>query len=286
MRFRTEIELTRADFRIDHSTPIVLLGSCFTDEIGVRLERDGFDVLRNPFGPLYNPASICTCVRRALCSDGAYTQADLTPGSRGFHCLDYASRYSGQDAAALLADINSTRRALGEALHRNPVVIITLGSAFVYSRADSGVPVGNCHKFPADFFERRLFTVDECVGQLSACTALLRKACVDHIVLTVSPIRHLADGLHGNTISKSTLQLAVDAVIGANQALSYFPSYEILLDDLRDYRFYASDMKHPSEQAVDYIYERFSDTFFTKDTMRDALAARRLSMAANHRPIL
>ncbi|MCM1067001.1 MAG: GSCFA domain-containing protein [Muribaculaceae bacterium] len=286
MRFRTEIDIAPSAFGISHGTPVVLLGSCFTDEIGTRLGRDGFKVLHNPFGPLYNPASICTCVSRALSPDGIYTEADLTPGPRGVHCLDYASRYSGPDAPALLSEINSTRSALGEALRSHPVVILTMGSAFVFVRTDIGAVVGNCHKFAPSFFERRLLSVSEATAHLSRCTTLLHDAGVEHVIFTVSPIRHLADGLHGNTISKSTLHLAINALADAGATASYFPSYEILLDDLRDYRFYATDMKHPSEQAVDYIYERFAETFFSKDTMRDALAARRLAMAANHRPIL
>lgn len=283
MRFRTEIERLPQPLRIDHATPLLMLGSCFTDEVGARLERDGFDVLRNPFGPLYNPASITRCIERAL-ERRQYTEADLTEGPRGLHCLDYASRYSGTDAGALLEEINATLESVSAMLARRPAVILTLGSAYVFELKDTGRIVGNCHKIPADRFTRRRLSVDECAALLRSTVGRLHAAGVDDVILTVSPIRHLADGLHGNVLSKSTLQLAADSVAGSG--CHYFPSYEIMLDDLRDYRFYASDMKHPSEVAVDYIYEVFSDYYFTKSTVAAAREARSRTLAAQHRPIL
>ncbi len=286
MRFRTEIELQPSAWKIGHTTPIVMLGSCFTDEIGSRLDIDGFNVMHNPSGPLYNPESILNCLRRTIL-DEPYVMADLTPGSRGWHCLDYASRYSGSDPSALLADINGTRLALHDALYALPAVIITLGSAYVFRVKDTGHTVGNCHKFPASYFLRHLLSPDEIYDTLGGILDLLRQAGVCHVIFTVSPIRHLADGLHGNTVSKSSLHTALNCILEENQATtSYFPSYEIMVDDLRDYRFYAADMKHPSETAVDYIYEKFAETFFSQDTCREALEARRRHIAAAHRPIL
>ncbi len=280
MRFRTEIELRPSSLRIDHSRPIVLLGSCFTDEIGARLGRDGFEVVHNPLGPLYNPLSVLNCLDRAL-SGRDYTEADLTPGPRGLHCLDFASRYSGSDAAALLAEINDTLHVLRSAVSRASAVFLTLGTAYVFERADSGAIVGNCHKFEPSFFNRRLISVAEAADALRRSSALVRSAGCADIVTTVSPIRHLADGAHGNTVSKSTLHLAVEAA-GAD----YFPAYELLMDDLRDYRFYATDMKHPSEAAVDYIYSKFADAYFSDETVRRAREAERTYRSSQHRPIL
>ncbi len=286
MRFRTEIESIRPGFELSHSQPVVLLGSCFTDEIGERLEEDGFDVMRNPFGALYNAASITNCVKRAQAKEG-YTEKDLTSGPRGWHCLDYATKYSGEDAAALLDNLNKTRTELGAYLRRSPAVIITLGSAYVYRLKESGGVVGNCHKFDAGCFERERMSVEEIAQTLRECVDLLKEAGAEHVIFTVSPIRHLADGLHGNELSKASLLLAVDSVLDRTEGGTvYFPSYEILLDDLRDYRFYASDMKHPSETAVDYIYEKFTEAFFSKETMRKALDNRRAWRSAHHRQIL
>ncbi len=286
MRFRTEIECRPSPWKIDHATPLLMLGSCFTDEIGKQLANDGFDVIHNPFGPLYNPMSLARSLDRAL-SRQLYSESDLVDGPRGFHCLDYASRYSSDNATTLLADINSTLSRVSDQLQRNPVVIITLGSAFVYKHNDTDSIVGNCHKFPASAFTRIRVSVDDIYDRLAPTIDSLKAAGVRHIVFTVSPIRHLSDGLHGNMISKSTLLLAAERIVESySDFCSYFPSYEIMLDDLRDYRFYASDMKHPSQVAVDYIYEVFSDVYFTASTRKEAAEARRRYLAAQHRPIL
>lgn len=284
MRFRTEIEPIKAPWTIDHGRPVLLLGSCFTDEIGSRLEADGFRVLRNPFGPLYNPASIARCLRRA-CYDEQYTAADLTEGSCGFHCLDYASRFSGADSVALLNEINGTLRALSDFISLRPVLIITLGSAYVYEYLPTGVIAGNCHKLPDSLFRRRLMDVDETQRHIAEICSTAAACGLENLIFTVSPIRHLAYGLHGNTLSKSTLQIALGRSVDGSRTI-YFPSYEIMLDDLRDYRFYDSDMKHPSAVAADYIYEYFSGTFFTKDTLRAAAEARKAFLAGRHRQIL
>lgn len=285
MRFRTEIEPPKASFAIDHAMPVLLLGSCFTDEIGRRLEIDGFTVLRNPFGPLYNPVSIARCVTDSL-SGTVCTDADLVKGPRGYHCLDYSTRFSG-DAFAVADDVNTTRREMAAFACNASLAIITLGSAFVFYTAKGNRPVGNCHKFPADFFVRRRLSVEEASDALADITRHLLAAGIGHVIFTVSPIRHLADGLHGNTLSKSTLQLAADAIAGRNpDTVTYFPSYEIMLDDLRDYRFYDADMKHPSPVAVDYIYQIFADTFFSRETKAEAADARKRYLAAQHRTIL
>lgn len=147
--------------------------------------------------------------------------------------------------------------------------------------------VGNCHKFPAGDFDRRLLSVDEIVAAVSDSLHRMREAGVRRVVFTVSPIRHVADGLHGNTVSKAVLHLAVDRLCAEwGSFVSYFPAYEMMIDDLRDYRFYAADMKHPSDVAVDYIYEFFSNTYFNADTRRGAVEYRRQYKASLHRPIL
>lgn len=285
MRFRTEIDIEPSEWKISHDEPLMMLGSCFTDEIGRRLEMDGFDVVHNPFGPLFNPLSICQCLDRIIACE-PYSTDDLTPGPRGFHCLDYAMRFSGDDVDAILAELNSISAALYSKL-KGATVILTLGTAYVYERADNGMIVGNCHKFPADFFNRRLVTVQEVVRVLATTFKLLHRVGVRHIILTVSPIRHTADGLHGNNVSKSVLHLAVNELCDSYpDIVTYFPAYEILMDDLRDYRFYAGDLKHPSEMAVEYIYEKFGQTFFAPATQQQAIACRKMYKLNNHRPIL
>lgn len=284
MRFRTEIEPLRSDLRFDHNRPVVMLGSCFTDNIGARLAADGFDVTANPFGALYNPMSIAVPLLRVL-DRRPYTAADLTPGPRGFHCLDYSTAFSSDKAEEVLAKANNSLEILQRSIEKpGATLIATFGTAYIFSFANDGRPVGNCHKFPASCFIRRRLGIDEiteCWQRLA--TRLRAESGVDRILLTISPIRHLADGLHGNTISKATLHLAVDALAGC---CDYFPAFEIMNDDLRDYRFYAADMKHPSETAVDYIYERFSEAYFDRNTLAEAMACRARSRHEAHRPIL
>lgn len=286
MKFRTEIGKVDIPVEIRHSVPLLMLGSCFTAEIGAKLNMDGFDVMYNPFGALYNPCSIANCLQRAL-AGVPYGDNDLREGPRGWHCLDYSTVFSGADRNSVIEAIEKTRSDMAAQLQRKPVVFLTLGTSFVFEEKTTGRVVGNCHKFPASYFTRRRLELSEIIEVLSKCVELLIDAGVNEIVFTVSPIRHTADGLHGNMLSKSLLLLAVEEMCCKfPHKVYYFPAFEILYDDLRDYRFYDSDMKHPSEVAVDYIYSIFSETFFSSETRERAGIARRKYLASQHRPIL
>lgn len=279
MQFRTEIIVPRPPFSISHDDSILMLGSCFSDNIGALMERDGFHISHNPMGPLYNPLSIARTLSRSL-DQNAYSEADLIRGPRGYHCLDFASRYSGEDLTLLLDNLN--RDFLSLSLVERSVMVFTFGSAFIFEHKEHGL-VGNCHKLPSDVFNRRCLTVDEIVDTWIPVVDALPAG---KVVFTVSPIRHLADGLHGNQLSKATLLLAIDEIVRRCPKAVYFPAYEILIDDLRDYRFYASDMKHPSEVAEEYIYEHFSKAYFNKTTLSRALDERKKTLASCHRTIL
>ncbi|MDE5785169.1 MAG: GSCFA domain-containing protein [Duncaniella sp.] len=280
MLFRTELHPAVSSTPIDYNRPVLMLGSCFTDEVGERLRIDGFNVTANPLGPVYNPAVLSRILDRAL-DRRMFTQDDLVNGPRGFHCLTFASRYSGEDADTVVDAVNDDFARIVEALSLPATVILTLGSAYVFSLKATGEIVGNCHKLPGTSFCRRLLSVDEITASLQPVVSRLTD--LGHrVIFTVSPIRHLADGLHGNTLSKSTLHLAVESIAGTE----YFPAYEALIDDLRDYRFYAADMKHPSEVAVDYIYSLFSDVYFNSETVAAATVARARFKRNNHRQIL
>lgn len=277
MKFRTEIEPVRNDIAISHSDEIVMLGSCFTDSIGDLLARDGFSVTANPMGALYNPDSIRTVISKAM-RGYEFDIDDLETDDEGiFHCLYFDSRHQGPDPHALLDSVNHDFAELGRRLRHANTWIITLGTAWVFE-FDGGYTVGNCHKFPADRFTRVLLTVETAERLIRDIVAL---AGPRRVIFTVSPIRHLADGLHGNTISKSTLQLAL-----FKSRVNYFPAFEILNDDLRDYRFYADDLRHPSAMAVQYIYEKFADTYFSAETRRKAQDASREALRRAHRPII
>lgn len=277
MKFRTEEIPAPSEWKIDTRHRIALLGSCFADAAGSRLLRDGFNVVCNPLGPLYNPCTLASLVSHLL--DGEkYTHGSLTPGPRGWHCLDFASRYSGTDANAVLDSVNNDFATLFPA---PDVLVLTFGTSWVFEMEGKGI-VGNCHKLDSRLFTRRRLEVQEIVDLWQP---LLNKKIADHVILTVSPIRHLADGLHGNQISKATLLLAVEELCKTT-GVEYFPAYELLLDDLRDYRFYASDMKHPSEIAEEYIYEAFLQKYCTAATAEQARLNRKAAKFSQHRPIL
>ena len=288
MKFRTEIE--PAELRepaIGPDDGIVMLGSCFTDEVGERLAFDGFRAVHNPMGPLFNPLSLLRCLDAAA-SGKEYDIADLTRTPDGmWHCLDFATRYTSASATELLDKLNADIRALGEALREARTVIITLGTAYVYTHRATGRTVGNCHKLPGGEFTRRRLSTDECAAAIGQ---MLERVPADagNVIVTVSPVRHTADTLHGNQLSKATLLLAAEQAERENgdSRLTYFPAYEILNDDLRDYRFYASDLKHPSETAVDYVYEHFCQRYFTPATRAIALERRKISKRRAHRPII
>ena len=282
MKFRTELTCSQSAWQISHSDRLLFIGSCFSDEMGRRLAERGFDISVNPFGPLYNPLSIANCIHRSL-SRQYYTLSDLTPGPRGYHCLDYAMRFSGEDADSVLDAVNSRLDDMRARIEAGAIVFITLGTVFVYFLAETGRPVGNCHKFPPSTFIRRRISIEEAREALHSVTTALYAAGASQVVFTVSPIRHLSDGFHENTLSKASLHMAVDML---GESVGYFPSYEIVMDDLRYYRAYADDMVHIAPKAVDYIYEKFEEVFFSTATRQEAAAARKRFLSSQHRQIL
>lgn len=286
VKLRTEISCANCGWRISADEKLLFIGSCFSDEIGRCLAERGFDISVNPFGPLYNPLSIANCFRRAL-EGREYVETDLTPGPRGYHCLDYATRYSGDDPKAILDVINSQLAGLKKRIGEGAVVFVTLGTSYIYELADNGRLVGNCHKFPASMFLRRRIDVAEASDALAGLVSLLKNHGARKVVFTVSPICHLSDGFHENTLSKAILHLAIENVCAENpDFVGYFPSYEIVMDDLRDYRAYADDLLHISSLAVAYIYEKFEESFFTADTRNTAALARKKYLSSQHRQIL
>lgn len=282
MNFRTEISVPRAPFEISHGDGIVMLGSCFTDEVGALLDRDGFMVTHNPMGPLYNPESVLRCLRDAVM--GRRRDDYVIGPDAKVHCLSYATRFTADDEYALDSRVDEALDPFADFLYEQATtLIVTLGSAYVYYRADTGAPVGNCHKFPASFFKRERLSVDRTVDAIGEILSIIPET-ITKVIFTVSPIRHTADGLHANQLSKSTLLLAIDSI--DDPRVTYFPAYETLLDDLRDYRFYADDLKHPTSMAADYIYEIFQTMFMTSAAMEHATGCRRAAAAAAHKTIL
>ncbi|MGM9864445.1 MAG: GSCFA domain-containing protein [Lepagella sp.] len=286
MKFRTEYTASaEPDFALDYSAPLLLLGSCFADNIGRRLLERGWKALVNPCGVLYNPLSIARAIEMAL--DEAYTPQLLThPVSGLAYCFDFSTKFSHQDSAQARAGMLDALSHLRQGLVMAQTLCVTFGTSWVFERADTGCVVANCHKLPAATFRRRCCSIAEMTTLWKGLLARLRTLNPQlRIILTVSPVRHLADGFEGNARSKARLLLLCEA-LAEEPGVSYFPAYEILTDDLRDYRFYADDLTHPSDMAADYIFARFADTYIPPAThalMASALKASRRSL---HRPII
>lgn len=286
MQFRTEYIPPKDEAGlISHRSVIWSIGSCFAAEAGARMKADGFDILVNPLGTLYNPESIRRSVE-AVVKGKVYTPADFFPHEGRYHSYDFHSSFSRATAEESAEHANRVLSQLRESLPRLTTVILTLGSARCFRLADSGITVANCHKQPASLFSTCDLTLEECQRAISDTIAMLREAApsLRDIILTVSPIRHKAYGFHTDRLSKARLLLACDNIVTAGgYGARYFPAYEIMNDDLRDYRFYAADMVHPSEVAVDYIYEMFGRTYYTDETRREAATHRREYLRSLHR---
>ena len=283
--FRTIVEPLKFHKLINHQRGIVMMGSCFSDNIGNRLQSACFNVEVNPFGTLYNPASIANGLKDIM-HQRVFVQDDLFQfvGDNRWHSFSHHSSYSSVDSKIMLKNINEQISQSHRMLQQASTLIVTFGTAWVYQLIETQQVVANCHKLPSNKFNRRLMSVNEIVEQWNGIIEQLRAQNEEiKIIFTVSPIRHLRDGAHENQVSKSTLHLAIDTLVKSNEDVIYFPAYEIMNDDLRDYRFYTSDMTHPSDEAVDYIYEIFVQSFFDEETMKLASACERLTRRLLHR---
>ncbi|MDX9881140.1 MAG: GSCFA domain-containing protein [Prolixibacteraceae bacterium] len=285
MKFFTEVEIPPCPWKIDYQSGVMLMGSCFTENIGQRLANLKFNVDVNPFGILYNPVSLANSLK--LLMQPRQFEADDLFSDRGvWNSFLHHSRFSGTGKEQVLHTINHQLQQSSLFLREARFLILTFGTAWVYESIHSKQVVSNCHKLPACEFHRYRLTVDEIVATYRTLTDDLQKFNPNiKIVFTVSPIRHWKDGAIENQRSKATLLLAVDQIVKEYGAALcyYFPSYEILMDELRDYRFYASDMLHLSDTAVEYIYSRFCRTMVSDDSLKLAEEVLKIRKAAMHR---
>jgi len=282
--FRTEYPRFQSPLQIAHSDRMLCTGSCFAEHIGGRLRRLKFPVLVNPFGILYNPVSIAQALE-ILQSGAEFQPKDLFEAHGLWHSFAHHGRFSHPEKEVALAHINHSLLVAREFLSQTTRLIVTLGTANVFVFKKSGDIVANCHKLPGQEFERRRLSVVETVQALVPVFEKLRQQLPSlQIIATVSPVRHLRDGLTENQRSKATLLLALEEIARCFPFVHYFPAYEILLDDLRDYRFYETDMAHPNQQAVDYIWEYFAGAFFDEKTRALCQRIERVVTAAAHRP--
>ena len=284
MNFRTEVELPVGAYEICHADKLMLWGSCFTNSIGALLSDGKFVCDINPFGVLYNPMSIAAGMQQLL-ERYRYGEKDLLHENGMWFSLMHHSAYSFPEKSSCLDAINTRLNAGADFLERADWLLITWGTARIYEWKADGRIVGNCHKLPERLFTRRLLSAEEIVETYRRLLQKLRECNPNlQVLFTISPIRHMRDGMHGNQISKAVLLLAADRLCETLPYCHYFPAYEIMMDELRDYRFYADDMLHPAPLAVNYIWECFKKTCFTKNTIRILQELSEVKKALEHRP--
>ncbi|MBQ9297283.1 MAG: GSCFA domain-containing protein [Paludibacteraceae bacterium] len=282
MNLQTTVHIPKAERLITYNDHILLLGSCFADEMAAKMRECYMQVISNPFGTLYNPLSIVQALRM--------TDVPTLLNHNGlWHSMAHHGEFSYPSEQQTRTAVRNSIDSMQNALHNANVIIVTFGTAWVYEMPemnDNQLPFGsivaNCHKMPSDRFRRRRLTVDEIIeAWMPVLTAMPDK----HWIFTVSPIRHLKDGLHENQLSKATLLMAVEQLTAHCATAQYFPAYEILQDELRDYRFYADDLVHPSSLAVEYIWEQWSMSHTSSQMQEEMRTLHRLWLDSHHRTL-
>jgi hypothetical protein len=282
--FRTLVPVPPSSVKLHYGTRMMLLGSCFSEYIGNKLVETKFIIDLNPFGIVFNPMSIAIQLEKLMdCSE--YKSDDLFLNEGVWCSFDHHSRFSGTDIGLCLKTINDRLKGSSQNLKSTEVLFLTFGTSFVYSLKATQQLVSNCHKVPEKEFERKMTTVEDIV---LAYNTLIDKLLAFNpnlqIVFTVSPIRHWKDGAHENQLSKATLLLAINQICRSYQNTHYFPSYEIVMDDLRDYRFYAEDMLHPNTLAINYIWNKFKECFMETETALLMKEIEKVIQASKHKP--
>ena len=285
MNLNTPVEIPSGFIPIHHAQRLLIMGSCFAENIGTLLAENKFQVDINPFGILYNPLSISMALREII-RKRLYEESDLFSYREYWHSPMHHGSFSAATPEEVVRNIRVRLEQAHKELKQLDWLMLTFGTAYVYEQKKTGKVVANCHKLPEkDFVRRRLETDEITEDYIQLLDELISLNPKIKILFTVSPIRHVRDGMHANQLSKSVLLLAIDRLIQRYpQATFYFPSYEIILDELRDYRFYADDMVHPSSLAVNYLWERFSETFFRPETQSLIKECETIRKAIAHKP--
>jgi hypothetical protein len=282
--FRTEISPAPSSQKITLKSRIFTTGSCFSNHIGEKLAANKFGVVANPFGVIFNPLSIFKVLGLAEINGEPGVQGYIDQQGICYH-YDFHSGFSHPDRGSLELKLKETIATASGHIKMADWLLITFGTAFVYQQKENNEVVANCHKVPADQFTRRLLKLGEITAGFEQLYTKLKQANPKlKIILTVSPVRHIKDTLPLNNVSKSTLVVACNEICDQFSGVSYFPSYEIMLDDLRDYRFYEADMLHPNKVAVNYIWKKFSQTYFDDVTLEFLNEWEKILQALEHRP--
>ncbi|QNM84663.1 GSCFA domain-containing protein [Polaribacter pectinis] len=285
MKLQTQIPIKKeARNPISYESKILLIGSCFSENIGNKLDYYKFQSAQNPFGILFQPKAIEKLITSAI-NEREYTVEDLVFQNERWHCFDAHSSLSSTDKNELINSLNSTISLTNKQTKEATHLIITLGTSWVYRFIETDAIVANCHKIPQKKFLKELLSVDEVSESLEAIIELIKSVNKDiNILFTVSPVRHLKDGFIENTQSKSHLIAGIHNVVNPRNKTHYFPSYEIMMDELRDYRFYAEDMIHPNKTAINYIWEKFVATWFSDDSKTTMQEIETIQKGISHRP--
>lgn len=282
--FRTEIKLSPSKIKLNYHSRILFTGSCFTENIGLKMQDLKFNTLVNPFGILYNPLSINNMLQMLL-AEKQFSKKDIHHFNEQWLSFAHHGKFSHPDPTIFLKKLNTSTQAASGFLKKADVLIITLGTAFVYFLKETGQVAANCHKMPQKHFNRKRLSVAEITTALQpTIEALLVQNPNLHILFTVSPIRHWKDGAIDNQLSKATLIVAIHELVSKFEPLSYFPAYELLMDDLRDYRFYEADMLHPNDTAINYIWEQFLGVYMEASAKEKMKTVAKILAAVQHRP--
>lgn len=283
--FRTILSVTKANFDISHQNHILTMGSCFAENIAQYLQKGRFYLEINPFGILYNPISIAQGLD-LLWSNSAFPETELVQQGELWHSFLHHGSFAKLTKTALLEDLKTRLEAHRVFAKKTNRIILTLGTANVFVYRDTGKVVANCHKIPNTAFDKRRLSVAECVAAFDSIFQKIKTQYPDiQVIVTVSPVRHIRDGIVENQRSKATLLLAAEQLTQQFSFVHYFPAYEILMDDLRDYRFYNEDMIHPNDTAIAYVWEAFQDSFFSESTKNILREVEALNRLLAHRPL-
>lgn len=284
MKLTTEVALENASHPLDYDSKLVCLGSCFAEHISTKLDYFKFRVTSNPFGILFHPEAILNVVKKAVI-DEEFTTEDVFQFNEKWHSFFSHSRLTRNSSSEILAALNSAKNQLKKASEEATHVIITLGTSFIYKHKSTGQGVANCHKLPQTYFEKQLTPVDELmeiISQLISSFENLQPKV--KLIFTISPVRHIKDGVVENQRSKAHLIAALHRVLEEkSHSSSYFPSYELMMDEFRDYRFYERDLIHPNALAVDMIWEKFKMNYISEPIYADMGKVEKLQKSLAHR---
>lgn len=285
MVLSTNIPLSRRKHNlINYNSNLLLLGSCFSENIGAKLAYHKFKTLENPFGILFHPKAIENLILKSVNSE-AYTEDDIFLHNERWHCFEAHSTLSSTNKEELFSNLNLAVNQTSTAIQNASHIIITLGTAWIYREIVTDSIVANCHKVPQKKFLKEILSVTEISKSLEAIVALIKSInSKASIIFTVSPVRHIKDGFVENQRSKSHLLTAIHNIVEPRQNSFYFPSYEIMMDELRDYRFYAEDMIHPNKTAINYIWEKFTSVWFDENSFTTMKEVDTIQKGIHHKP--